>query len=188
MSYGYPIYSHIEVGVACAVIMEAVTVAAAVTVEPDDILPRCHRRRYLLPLPHLQVTKGSIINMSRCTAQLGQKGNAVYAATKGAVNAFTKSLALEEAAHGVRVNAVLPGSIYTDSRRRFIESQSEQGLETERLAESLQPMGRSGTPQEASRVVLFLASEAASFLAGVELLISGGIELGMGIKHPWLLV
>lgn len=139
-------------------------------------------------LPHLRVTKGSIINMSSCTAQLGQKGNAVYAATKGAVSAFTKSLALEEAAHGVRVNAVLPGSIYTDGRRRFIESQGEQGLETERLAESLQPMGRSGTPQEAGQVVLFLASEAASFLTGVELFVSGGIELGVGIKHPWLLV
>lgn len=139
-------------------------------------------------LRHLRKTKGSIINMGSCTGHLGQKGNSVYAATKGAILAFTKSLAIEEAAGGVRVNAILPGNIYTRSRRQLIESLGDKGTQVDRLAEALQPMGRSGSPEEVGQVVLFLASDAASFLTGVDLYISGGVELGLGIKHPWMFV
>jgi NAD(P)-dependent dehydrogenase (short-subunit alcohol dehydrogenase family) len=135
-------------------------------------------------LPHLRKTIGSIINMSSCTAVLGQEGATMYAASKGAISAFTKSLAIDEATHGVRVNAVLPGNIYTKGRAEAIKAMGKTGLEVDRWAEATQPVGRSGTPEEAGQVVLFLASEAASFLTGVELVISAGIELGVGIKYP----
>ena len=137
-----------------------------------------------LCLKHLRQTRGSIINMSSCTARLGQEGAAIYSATKGAICSFTKSLAIEEARHGVRVNCVLPGNIYTESRRQFIESLGEHGADVDRWAEGLQPVGRSGTAEEAGQVMLFLASDAASYLTGVELMISGGIELGQGLKYP----
>ena len=135
-------------------------------------------------IEHLRKTKGSIVNMSSCTATLGQEGGAIYSATKGAICSFTKSLAIEEARNGVRVNCVLPGNIYTESRRQFVESMGEAGADTDRWAEGLQPMGRSGSPEEAGQVILFLASDAASYLTGVELMISGGIELGQGLKYP----
>ncbi len=135
-------------------------------------------------IEHLRKTKGSIVNMSSCTAKLGQEGSTTYTATKGAICSFTKSLAIEEARNGVRVNCVLPGNIYTESRRQFVESMGEAGADTDRWAEGLQPMGRSGSPEEAGQVILFLASDAASYLTGVELMISGGIELGQGLKYP----
>ena len=139
-------------------------------------------------LPHLRKTKGNIINMGSCTAVLGQEGGAIYAATKAAISAFTKSLAVEEAAGGVRVNAVLPGNIYTESRVKGIQSMGQKGPEVDRWAEANQPIGRSGTPEEVGQVCLFLATDAASYLTGVELMITGGIELGVGVKFPPLFV
>jgi NAD(P)-dependent dehydrogenase (short-subunit alcohol dehydrogenase family) len=139
-------------------------------------------------LPHLRKTRGSIINMSSCAATLGQEGGAIYSATKGAICSFTRSLALDEARHGVRVNAVLPGNIFTESRVQTIRAMGARGTEVDRWVESLQPLGRSGTPEEVGQVVLFLAGAAASYLTGVEIIISGGLELGMGIKPPPLWV
>jgi NAD(P)-dependent dehydrogenase (short-subunit alcohol dehydrogenase family) len=135
-------------------------------------------------IPHLRKTKGNIINMSSCVAQIGQEGGAIYSATKGAICSFTKSLAIEEARHGVRVNCVLPGSIYTESRRQFEKDMGEKGDDINRWAEGLQPMGRSGSAEEVGQVMLFLASDAASYLTGLELLITGGSELGYGLKYP----
>ncbi len=135
-------------------------------------------------LPHLRKTRGSIINMGSVASFLGHEGSTLYSASKGAISSFTKSLAIEEARHGVRVNAVLPGNIYTDSRAQGIKALGEKGPEIDRWADSLQIMGRSGIPEEVGQVVLFLASEAASFLTGIEVIISGGIELGVGVKYP----
>jgi len=135
-------------------------------------------------LPHLRKTKGSIINMSSCSAVLGQEGATVYTATKGAINSFTKSLAIDEARYGVRVNTVLPGNIYTQSRVDMIKDLGDKGPEVDRWAESLQVMGRSGSAEEVGQVVLFLASEAASYITGIEMMITGGIELSQGIKYP----
>jgi len=135
-------------------------------------------------LPHLRKTKGSIINMGSCVAVLGQEAATTYSATKGAISAFTRSLAIEESRHGVRVNAVLPGNIYTQSRADAVKRMGAKGPEFDRWAESLQIMGRSGTSEEVGQLVLFLASQAASYLTGIEIMISGGIELGQGIKYP----
>ena len=134
-------------------------------------------------LPHLRKTKGSIINMSSLVGQIGQEGAVTYCATKGAINAFTKSLSIEEARHGVRVNAVLPGNIVSDSRVQFIKS-APDGLEIDHWIDSNQHFGRSGTNEECGQLCLFLASEAASYLTGLEVVISGGSELGYGTKYP----
>ena len=134
-------------------------------------------------LPHLRKVRGNIINMGSLVGIIGQEGATTYCATKGAISGFTKALAIEEASHGVRVNAVLPGNIVTESRIKFINSLKD-GEAIDRWCESLQVMGRSGTIEEVGQLCLFLSSDAASFLTGVEIIISGGAELGYGVKYP----
>src|SRR5205814_5498240 len=106
----------------------------------------------------------------------------VYTATKGAIGAFTKALAIEESTHGVRVNAVLPGNILTESRRR-LEAASANPEQLHAYIESWQWLGRSGLPAEIGQACYFLASDEASFITGAELIVSGGAELGFGPKE-----
>ena len=134
-------------------------------------------------LRHLRKTNGSIINMGSLVAQIGQEGATTYCATKGAISAFTKALAIEEAHNGVRVNAVLPGNILSDSRVQAVKNMPD-GEELDRWVDANQHMGRSGTNEETGQVCLFLASDAASYLTGLEVIISGGAELGYGTKFP----
>lgn len=134
-------------------------------------------------LPHLRKTKGAIVNMSSLVAHLGQEGASIYCATKGAVSSFTKALAIDEAKHDVRVNAVLPGNIYTHMRVTSVDASPDpKGLHN--WLESTQHLGRSGTIEEAGKTVLFLASEQSSFITGIDLILSGGAELGYASKIP----
>ena len=129
-----------------------------------------------LALPHLRRTRGNIINMSSLVAQIGQRHATTYVATKGALTAFTKALALDEAAGGVRVNSVSPGNILTP----LWQEAAAAALDPERaLAEgrAAQPVGRMGTAEEVGRLCLFIAAEA-TFTTGVDHIISGGAELG----------
>ncbi len=134
-------------------------------------------------LTHLRKTQGSIINMGSLVGIMGQEGATTYCATKGAIRAFTKALAIEEAQHGVRVNAVLPGNILSDNRKQASANRPD-AEDFDRWIDSHQPTGRSGTCEEVGQLCLFLASNAASYLTGVEIIISGGSELGYGIKYP----
>jgi NAD(P)-dependent dehydrogenase (short-subunit alcohol dehydrogenase family) len=134
-------------------------------------------------LPHLRKTQGSIVNISSLVAHLGQEGATIYCATKGAVSSFTKALAIDEAKYGVRVNAVLPGNIYTHMRITSVDASPDpKGLHN--WLESTQHLGRSGTLEEAGKTVLFLASEQSSFITGIDLILSGGAELGYASKVP----
>lgn len=135
-------------------------------------------------LPHIRKVRGSIINMGSLVGTMGQQLATIYCATKGGISAFTKALAIEEARHGVRVNAVLPGNILSNSRIEGV-AQSENPEELDKLVDSWQWAGRSGTNEEAGYVCLFLASDWASYVTGIDLIISGGSELGYGVKAPW---
>ena len=135
-------------------------------------------------LPHLRKVRGNVINMSSLVGTMGQQLATIYCATKGGISAFTKALAIEEARHGVRVNAVLPGNILSNSRIEGV-AQSENPEELDKLVDSWQWPGRSGTNEEAGYVCLFLASDWASYVTGIDLIISGGSELGYGVKAPW---
>jgi NAD(P)-dependent dehydrogenase (short-subunit alcohol dehydrogenase family) len=133
-----------------------------------------------LALPHLRRTRGNIINVSSLVAQIGQRHATTYAATKGAVTAFTKALALDEAAHGVRVNSVSPGNIMTPLWQEAIDAAPDpEACRAE--GEGAQPLGRMGTAEEVGRLCLFIAAEA-TFTTGVDHIISGGAELGYGQK------
>lgn len=134
-------------------------------------------------LPHIRKVHGSIINLSSLVGNIGQGGATTYCATKGGITAFTKALAIDEADYGVRVNAVLPGNILTDSRRRYV-AKSKNPKALDKIVDAWQWFNRSGTIEEVGQVCLFLASDAASYLTGIEIIVSGGAELDYGKKYP----
>jgi NAD(P)-dependent dehydrogenase (short-subunit alcohol dehydrogenase family) len=127
-------------------------------------------------LPHLRQTKGNIINVSSLVASIGQSKATTYVATKGAISAFTRALAIDEAVHGVRVNSVSPGNIYTPLWQEAIDAAADPD-KCRADGESAQLLGRMGTIEETGRLCLFLAAEA-TFTTGVDHLQSGGAELG----------
>src|SRR4051794_676188 len=131
-------------------------------------------------LPHLRKVKGNIINMSSLVGAMGQSGATTYVATKGAITAFTKALAVDEAAHEVRVNAVSPGNIYTPLWQEAIDAAPDPAR-CRADGDAAQLLGRMGTIEEAGRLCLYLAAEA-TFTTGVDHIISGGAELAYGRK------
>ncbi|HEY3132189.1 MAG TPA: SDR family NAD(P)-dependent oxidoreductase [Acidobacteriota bacterium] len=131
-------------------------------------------------LPHLRKTKGNIINMSSLVATMGQLYATTYIATKGAITAFTKALAIDEAAYGVRVNSVSPGNIYTPLWQQAIDAAPEPA-KCRADGDAAQLVGRMGTIEEAGKLCLFIAAEA-TFTTGVDHILSGGAELGYGRK------
>jgi NAD(P)-dependent dehydrogenase (short-subunit alcohol dehydrogenase family) len=133
-----------------------------------------------LALPHLRRTKGNIINMSSLVGAMGQIHATTYVATKGAITAFTKALAIDEAAHDVRVNSVSPGNIYTPLWQEAIDAASDPA-QCRADGDAAQVMGRMGTIEETGRLCLFIAAEA-TFTTGVDHIQSGGAELGYGRK------
>ena len=121
--------------------------------------------------------QASIVNVSSCYAVTGRKGMGLYDATKAGLLALTRTLAHEEAQHGVRVNAVCPGSTLTDfhlNKARAAGKEVEQ-LKTERQVTSL--LGRWAAPSEIAWPVLWLASDEASFITGTTLMVDGGLHV-----------
>ncbi len=133
-----------------------------------------------LALPHLRRSRGNIINIASLVATIGQRHSATYVATKGAITALTKALAIDEAPHGVRVNSVSPGNIYTPLWQQAIDAAPDP-QQCRADGEVAQLMARMGTIEEVGRLCLFIAADA-SFTTGVDHIISGGAELGYGRK------
>ncbi|WP_258767504.1 SDR family NAD(P)-dependent oxidoreductase [Bradyrhizobium arachidis] len=127
-------------------------------------------------LPHLIKSKGSIINVSSISGLGGDRGLSFYNATKGAVCNLTRSLAIEFAEKGVRVNSVCPTTTFTDLTTPVFEQYPEL---LQRLLERI-PMGRGAQPQEIASVIAFLASDDASFVNGVNLPVDGGVDASSG--------
>jgi NAD(P)-dependent dehydrogenase (short-subunit alcohol dehydrogenase family) len=133
-----------------------------------------------LALPHLRRTRGSIVNVASLVATIGQHYATTYVATKGAVKSFTKALAVDEAVHGVRVNSISPGNVYTPLWQEAIDAAADPA-QCRADGEAAQWAGRMGTTEEVGRLCLFLAA-AATFTTGVDHIISGGAEIGYGRK------
>lgn len=128
-------------------------------------------------LPAMQAAGGGrIINLSSEAGRIGAKGNAVYAATKGAVIAFTKSLAREGARYGITVNAVAPGPVETPMLAANRALPNGDKVVAAMVAGT--QLRRLGTPEEIAAAVAFLASAEAGYITGETLGVSGGMGLG----------
>jgi meso-butanediol dehydrogenase/(S,S)-butanediol dehydrogenase/diacetyl reductase len=116
----------------------------------------------------------TIVNVSSVYGVMGRKGMGQYDTTKAAVLGMTRALAVEEAAHGIRVNAVLPGSTITPYhlRRAAAQGQSEAELRKRTASENL--MGRWAEPSEVAYPILFLSCAESSYVTGTELLVDAG--------------
>jgi NAD(P)-dependent dehydrogenase (short-subunit alcohol dehydrogenase family) len=112
---------------------------------------------------------GRVINLSSMLASIGLPGRAPYAASKAGVVALTRVLALEWAASGVTVNAICPGPFATDMNRQLLNDPEKYAAFVQKL-----PVGRWGELHEIKGIVVFLASEASSFVTGAALAIDGG--------------
>jgi NAD(P)-dependent dehydrogenase (short-subunit alcohol dehydrogenase family) len=114
---------------------------------------------------------GVIINTSSVAGHVGMAGASIYVASKHAVEGLTKAAAMEYAKQGIRINAVAPAAIETDMLDRFTGGGNEDAMSYMR---SLHPVGRLGRSEEIANAVLFLASNAASFITGTSLNVDGG--------------
>jgi NAD(P)-dependent dehydrogenase (short-subunit alcohol dehydrogenase family) len=133
--------------------------------------------KQVIPLMRAQ-GGGSIVNMASVSGHVGQTEHAVYGATKGALLSFTRALAWEVAADHIRVNSISPGSVDTPMLRGDIAGESQRtgrsfaDLKQEREGE--QAFRRWADPREIAEAVVFLASDAASFITGTDLLVDCG--------------
>jgi NAD(P)-dependent dehydrogenase (short-subunit alcohol dehydrogenase family) len=117
---------------------------------------------------------GSIVNMSSIAGLKGGPGMTAYSASKGAVVAFTKALAAELAPDNIRVNCVCPGWIDTPFNQPAIEFMGGRE-EQEEMVQQTVPLQRQGIPEEIAPGILYLASDASSYMTGKELVIDGGL-------------
>lgn len=122
---------------------------------------------------------GSIINLSSVQGLVGFSGWAAYAASKGGINALTQQAAVDYAPYNIRVNAVAPGTIMTPMNERIFETtEDKEGLI--RTWNSLHPLGRFGEAHEVANVIVFLASDEASFVTGTIVRVDGGLVIKGG--------
>lgn len=116
--------------------------------------------------------KGRIINVSSIAAEHVNQGQTNYAASKGAINAFTRALAVELASRGVTVNAIAPGFIATDM------SAAIRNKAGDLIEKKMIPMRRMGQPEDIAKVAVFLASADSAYMTGQVLTVDGGLSLG----------
>jgi len=132
--------------------------------------------KHLLP-SMLERKYGVIVNTASAAGLIGLPDRAAYCASKGAVIALTKQIAVQWAAHGIRCNSVCPGTVDSPWVGRLLDEAEDPVARRAQLV-GRQPMGRLGEPGEIAAAALYLASDAASFITGTDLVIDGGITAG----------
>ena len=115
---------------------------------------------------------GAIVHISSVGAYAAQEGATAYCASKAALIGLTKTMALELAAHNIRVNAIAPGDIQTETSENVVNEKKERGLSGNYVRRI--PMGRRGQPAEIGPTAVFLASEDASYITGETIIVDGG--------------
>ncbi|PAA73697.1 hypothetical protein BOX15_Mlig007871g3 [Macrostomum lignano] len=140
-----------------------------------------------LCLPHIRASKGAIVNISSLVAVIGQHHAVTYVITKSAISGFTRALAIDEAVHGVRVNAICPGAVHTPlllSNANSLAAEGGGGDTTEdQLARyaSDSLFNRLGSIEEIGAACLFLC-RWATYCTGIELPVTAGVELAKPMK------
>lgn len=125
----------------------------------------------------LKTSQGSILNTSSLVGEIGQEMHAVYTATKGGVNALTKSMALDYAKYNIRVNAVSPAGVWTPTLRKW-NAEQPAGVNMAKYLDGIHPLGYCPDGDVVADVCAFLLSDKARFITGCIMPVSGGAELG----------
>ncbi|TWE15930.1 SDR family NAD(P)-dependent oxidoreductase [Kitasatospora atroaurantiaca] len=169
-------YGRIDTLVANAGIIPLQTVVEATPEDWDQVMAVDGRGMFLTCKYAIEeMTRtggGSIVCLSSVSGLAGQAGQAAYGPAKFVATGLTKHLAVEWAAHGIRVNAVAPGTIRTDRVRQLVDEPG--GPEYLDAIVLRHPLGRLGEPEEVANAILFLASDEASFVTGAVLPVDGG--------------
>ncbi len=136
-----------------------------------------------LAYPHLKASRGCVLNLSSMSGITGQERHAIYGATKGAINALTKCTAVDWGREGIRINALCPAGVWTDTLRAWIKAQPDpQGID--RYLQDIHALGYCPEPDEIASVAAFLCSDDAKFVTGCIMPVSGGGECGYNIHAP----
>ena len=135
--------------------------------------------KYAIPIMRKQ-GGGAVINTASISGMHGDYGMASYNAAKAAVINLTRTAALENAKHGIRVNCVCPGAINTRAAEILGKGRAD---EFRRVMGSAHPVGRMGEPEEIASTVTFLASDEASFITGASYVVDGGVTAGTGLPR-----
>ena len=128
---------------------------------------------------------GAIVNVASVQGFACQENVAAYATTKGAIHTLTRSLALDYAGQGIRVNSVSPGSIRTPILERAARGEGGSDADVEAAYQrfgAAHPLGRIGEPEEVAELIAFLCSSKAGFCTGADYRIDGGLTAGIGVK------
>ncbi len=125
-----------------------------------------------------QQGSGAIVNFGSIWGSAGGKGHVAYATAKGAVHNLTRSLALDHAREGIRINAVCPGEVDTPMLRGAGRTMPLTDAQLAEMADRVVPNGRLAQPEEVGRVVVFLCSDAASYMTGALVPVDGGWSAG----------
>ncbi len=130
-------------------------------------------------VPHMMERQsGCIINMSSCAAEMGLKQRALYSATKGAILSLTKAMQVDYAPYNIRVNALLPGTIFTPFVENYLKTAYSDPSEAIENIKTRQLSGELGKPEDVADAALFLASDESKFMMGSPLYIDGGVVFG----------
>ena len=128
---------------------------------------------------------GAIVNLASVQGHACQQGVAAYVASKGAIHALTRAMAVDHAADGIRVNSVSPGSVRTPmlalAARRFDGPDADTEAVFRRFGQA-HPLGRIAEAEEVAEMVAFLASPRAAFCTGGDYLVDGGLRAGIGVR------
>lgn len=138
--------------------------------------------RYGIPL---MSRGGAIVNIASVQGHACQKNVAAYVATKGAIHALTRAMALDHAGDRIRVNSISPGSVRTPILERAARTFDGDDADIESVFQrfgAAHPIGRIGEPEEVARLVAFLASDQAGFITGADYRIDGGLLAGLGVQ------
>lgn len=135
-------------------------------------------------IPALKKSKGAIVNVSSTLTDRCYAEYAVYAASKGGMNAFSRTLAVELAPKGVRVNVVSPSLVRSEIYLPDGMSQKTYDHHLDAAAKSYFPIGRAGEPEDVAAAVAFLASPAAAWVTGIVMTVDGGEAAGMKYAGP----
>jgi len=129
-------------------------------------------------LPHLRASKGNIVNMASVNGFFVEPMCAGYCATKGAIIALTKAMAIDHGKEGIRVNCICPGYIDAGLAEGYFQAQPDPAA-ARTAAGKLHALWRIGRPEEVGRVAVFLASDDASFVTGSAYVVDGGFGSGL---------